>query len=219
MQNNTADKPIIIGVMGTIGSGKTTVSHILESYGAYIINADIEARLLMLPSSPAAVAIHREFGDGVMLEGTDIVDRKALSQRVFSDKAELDRLNGIMYPLIRSEMHTKADIAYRIYGHKLIVFDAPLLIESGLNEGLDHIWLVSADDDVRISRIMARDRVSADAAQARISVRMPDKVLSKYATKVIENNGSYTKLCDAVREAFLSEIGDINSFADERSST
>lgn len=194
----------IIGITGTIGSGKTAAAHIMQSLGAYVINADIVAREVLLPESEASKLIHKQFGDDVMLMGTDIVDRKKLARRVFSDNEARAALNAITLPIIKREMYAKADIAKRIYGHKVIVFDAPLLIEAGLHEGLDDIWLIKCSNDTKLRRIMQRDNLSRDEAQARIDTRMSDEEFARYATVIIENDASYSDLRDKVTEQYTA---------------
>ncbi|MBQ9949537.1 MAG: dephospho-CoA kinase [Clostridia bacterium] len=201
------NKPNIIGIMGTIGSGKTAIAHIMSELGAYVINADIISREVLLPESPASLAIRKCFGSKVMIAGTNVVNRKALAQLVFADADALTLLNGIMHPIIRDKMHEEAENAFRIYGYELIVFDAPLLVEAGLHVGLSDVWLVTCSDSTRIERIMKRDRTDAESARARINARASDEYLAEYATVIIQNDGSLDELKARVTEEFIRRYG------------
>ena len=201
IQNN------IIGITGTIGSGKTTAAHIMETLGAYVINADIVAREILLPGAEAAHKIREAFGDDVMLSHTDVIDRKKLAERIFSDAEARKTLDSITLPLIKQEMYRQAETAHRVYKHEIIVFDAPLLIESGLHEGLRDVWLIRADTDVKIKRIMQRDHSTREQALARLSSRVSDDELARYATVIIDNNDSYRslhkKVCEIWKEKYM----------------
>lgn len=202
-------EPNIIGVMGTIGSGKTEVAHIMRDLGAYVINADIVSREVLLPGSPASLAIRECFGDAAMLAGTDAVNRKALARLVFGSPDAIMRLNGITHPIIRDKMHEEAENAFRIYGYGLVVFDAPLLVEAGLHVGLRDVWLITCKNSTRIERIMKRDRTDAESARARIDARASDEHLAEYATVIIQNDGSLDELKTRVTEEFTRRYGNV----------
>ena len=191
----------IIGITGSIGSGKTAAAHIMQDLGAYIINADIVARLALLPTSPIIGDIREKFGDDVMIHGC-VVDRRRLAKKVFSDKKALETLNSITHPYIKSEMMRKAEIAFRIYKKEIVVFDAPLLIEAGLCEGLSDVWLITAPLEERIRRIIMRDRATREEALARINARVSDDELKKSATVIINNDGSYDELRIKITETY-----------------
>lgn len=197
----------IIGITGTIGSGKTAAAHIMQSLGAYVINADIVAREVLLPGSETAKKVRDMFGDDVMLMHTDIIDRKKLAERVFSDDDARNALNMLMLPVIKHEMYAKAETASRVYRHDVIVFDAPLLIEAGVAEGLTDVWLITCSDEVRTERIMQRNHTTREAAQARIKTRVSDEELARFATVIIENNGSYSEFRDNITKAYVERYG------------
>ena len=197
----------IIGITGTIGSGKTAAAHIMQSLGAYVINADIVAREVLLPGSETAKKVRDMFGDDVMLMHTDIIDRKKLAERVFSDDDARNALNMLMLPVIKHEMYAKAETASRVYRHDVIVFDAPLLIEAGLAEDLTDVWLITCSDEVRTERIMQRNHTTREAAQARIRTRVSDEELARFATVIIENNGSYSEFRDNITKAYVERYG------------
>ena len=205
---NKADKagsmnrPVIIGVMGTTGSGKTTACGILQEQGAYPINADLISRELLNEGTEATTAVQNAFGNGIM-QGENIINRRALARLVFEDEEARHKLDSIMLPRIKDEMHKRAESAYA-QGHDIIIFDAPLLVEAGLNEGLKHIWLVTSENRERVARITARDGISGREAQQRIAARQSDDELKKYATLIIENNGSIDELREKLKSALNS---------------
>lgn len=191
----------IIGITGTIGSGKSTVANIMRSLGAYVVDADILARYVLLPDSRAIPEIREAFGDDVMLHGC-IVNRRALAQTVFSDPQALEKLNAITHPYIKNAMKAEADTAFRVYHHSIVVYDAPLLIEAGLCEELSDIWLVTCSLETKIERIIKRDHTTRSLALQRINARKSDAEMKKLATVVIENDGSYESLVESVTQIY-----------------
>ena len=196
----------IIGITGTTGSGKSTVSRIMQNLGAYIIDADVVAKTALAPSSPIVPLIRKAFGDEVM-QDDNVIDRRKLSNKVFSDYKELNKLNSITLPYIKNEMLKQANDCFKKDNNKLVVFDAPLLFEAGLNEGLDDIWLVTAADEMKRNRIMERDNLTADEAIQRINSRKSDDEMKKLSTVIIENNGSYDELLKKVTDIFSERYG------------
>ena len=196
----------IIGITGTTGSGKSTVSRIMQNLGAYIIDADVVAKTVLAPSSPIVPLIRKAFGDEVM-QDDNVIDRRKLSNKVFSDYKELNKLNSITLPYIKNEMLKQANDCFKKDNNKLVVFDAPLLFEAGLNEGLDDIWLVTAADEMKRNRIMERDNLTADEAIQRINSRKSDDEMKKLSTVIIENNGSYDELLKKVTDIFSERYG------------
>lgn len=199
MQNNMRK---IIGITGTIGSGKSTAARIMHDLGAYVINADIVARNALLPGSETVRKIHSAFGDGVML-CKDAVNRKKLASFVFADPKKLVTLNSITLPFIKEEMYLQADIAFRIYKYDIVVFDAPLLEEAGLIDGLCDVWLITAPLETKIARIIQRDKTTRQAALLRINTRKSDEEMKKFATVVVENNGTYGEFYKKVESIYL----------------
>jgi dephospho-CoA kinase len=188
-------RPLRIGLTGGIGSGKSLVARIFEDLGAAVVDADLIAREVLTPGSPAFDDVVRAFGPGVVRpDGT--LDRKALGARVFGDAAARQRLNALTHPHIRRRMN---DLAAQLAARpdvEVIVLDIPLLLETTDGRDLDGIVVVDADEDVRRRRLVARDGLSEEDARRRIASQMPlaDKVAR--ADWVIDNNGPP----DATRE-------------------
>ena len=177
----------IIGLTGGIASGKSTVSEELKKCGIEIIDADAISRTLLEKDGPAYHQTIEAFPEYVKENGE--IDRRALGAHVFADENELKKLNAITHPIIVSEVRRKAEAA-----ENCAVIDAPLLIEVGLDKICDEIWLITADRETRIARIIARNGLSREEAEDRIDRQMPEEEKRRRAHRVIENNGSMEAL-------------------------
>jgi dephospho-CoA kinase len=183
----------IIGLTGSIASGKTSISSMLEKMGFPIVDADAIARRVVEKGMPALERIKKEFGEEV-LNSDGTLDRKALGQMVFSSSKKLELLNSITHPAIIEEINRNIN-ALSDKGEKMCVLDAPLLIESGINGMADSVLLVYVDDRTQLSRLMNRDNISEELALKKISSQMGFEEKRKYADYVIDNSRSldYTK--------------------------
>lgn len=184
----------LVGLTGGIGSGKSQVSRMLRELGAAIIDADELAHKSQVRGQEAWAAIFERFGWPV-LRADGSLDRKKLGYRVFNQPHERDRLNAIVHPIVR-RMMGEAIAAYRERGEAVTVLDVPLLIEGGLNQMVDEVWVVYARPDQQIARIVQRDRVGVQAARKRIQAQMPLADKLALADRVIDNTGTL----DALRE-------------------
>ena len=145
-----------IGLTGGIAAGKSMVSELLAKLGAWILDADAISREVVEPGTEGLKAVAAEFGEKVLLpDGT--LDRKALGAEVFGDAKKLERLNGILHPIIKAEMLKRAAEIEEQHPEDIVIFDVPLLIESGWQDVADEVWLVSAPIEQRIRRIAMRD--------------------------------------------------------------
>lgn len=179
---------MIIGLTGSIASGKSTVSKMLEERGFPIVDADRVARIVVEPGQPALEKIREAFGDEVILEdGT--MDRAAVGDRIFNAPAERKKLNDIMHPAIRHEMLSQRD-AHFDSGAKTVVMDIPLLFESRLQHFVDKILVVSVTEETQLHRLMERNGFSEKEARARISSQLPISEKEREADAVIYNNGT-----------------------------
>ncbi|MBL9038185.1 MAG: dephospho-CoA kinase [Archangium sp.] len=176
----------VYGLTGGIASGKSTVSELFRAKGAPVVDADVVARQVVQPGTPALEAIAARF-PGVVRDG--VLDRKALGARVFSDAAERQALNAIVHPRVR-EAVTAELAALAAKGHEVAIYDAPLLIENRLHEGLAGVVVVTVPLDVQRARLMARDGSTAAEADARIASQLPLAEKHRHATWLIDNGGS-----------------------------
>lgn len=188
----------LIGLTGGIGSGKSSVSRMLASYGALIIDADQITHDLERRGQAVWKAIHAQFGWPV-LQSDGEIDRKKLGSWVFGVPALRERLNAIVHPAVRAEIRRRAEVAAHD-GVSVAVLDVPLLIEGGLYRLADEVWVVYADPADQAARIQARDGLGAASAWQRIRAQMPLKEKLAYADHVIDNRGGMDHLEMQVRE-------------------
>lgn len=179
---------MIIGLTGSIASGKSTVSKMLEEKGYPIIDADKVARQVVEPGSETLKKIGGLFGDEVIKpDGT--MDREKVGALIFSDPARRKQLNDIIHPAIRGEMlRQRSD--YLAQGYRTIIMDIPLLFESKLQHFVDKILVVSVTEENQLTRLMERNGLNDKDAKARISSQLPMSVKEEGADAVIYNNGT-----------------------------
>jgi dephospho-CoA kinase len=194
----------LIGLTGGIASGKSLVSLQLQGLGAVVIDADQIAREVVQPGRPGWDLIVREFGWS-FIDSNGGVDRKALGQLVFNNPRELEKLNRITHPLILAEVEKLLQIYSS--GHEgVVVLDAPLLFETGLDQFVDEVWVVMVDHQTQVKRLMARDRLTEQDAEQRIRLQIPLEEKVFRADRVIDNCGLPEDTERLVKEAWTSEI-------------
>ncbi|HHW67209.1 dephospho-CoA kinase [Defluviitalea raffinosedens] len=178
----------IIGLTGGTGSGKSTVVLLLSQLTkAYIIDADKIGHQIILKGQPAYYDIIQHFGREILKEDGEI-NRKCLGKIVFSDKNSLKILNQITHPRIKEEILKKIEQIKKSYSsYNYIVIDAALLIEAQLHKIVDEVWVVYAEEEKRIQRIMKRDGLNMEQAANRIKAQMPWEEMKKYADQIIDN--------------------------------
>lgn len=178
----------IIGLTGNSGTGKSTVSKIFSENGGFIIDADKIAHENMQPGGLSYNEIIETFGTAILSDNKEI-DRKKLGEIVFTDKEELAKLNEISLKYILKKISDTIDyVTKNPDDTKFIVVDAPLFIETGLNYIVNEVWVICADYDIRVSRIMQRDNVTSDYAKKRLENQTSQEELSSYADVIIEND-------------------------------
>ncbi|MGE7092866.1 dephospho-CoA kinase [Lysinibacillus sp. NPDC048646] len=177
---------MIIGLTGSIASGKSTVAKMMTALGLPIVDADIVARDVVEPGSKTLTLIAENFGEEILLEDGNL-DRTKLGDIIFHEPAKRKILNDIMHPAIREEMLRQRD-AFVEAGQKHIIMDIPLLFESKLQHFVERIIVVSVREDVQLRRLMERNHLSKEDALARIHSQLPLSVKEKGAHAVIYNN-------------------------------
>ncbi len=186
----------LIGITGGIGGGKSTVSGYLAEMGATVIDTDRIARELTQPGSDALPLIRDKFGDAVFRDdGT--FDRKAMADIVFKDKAKLAVLNSILHPMVRRRWQLAAEECTAPYAFVVI----PLLYENSLQDEFGEVWLVTADREERISRVMKRDGAERDAVVRRMENQLSENEKSAKANVVIDTTYGYEHARHATEEA------------------
>lgn len=185
---STKQTGVIIGLTGGIATGKSTVTQILRDLGVVVIDADALAREIVEPGQPALKEIVDTFGQEVLTkEGT--LDRTALGERIFQDDKARKTLELITHPRIAQAMFQHASDAFAS-GHLWVAYDAALLVETGTYRFLDCLIVVDAAPETQLSRLLARDQISPEAAQRRIDAQMPLKDKRALADYIINNDGS-----------------------------
>ncbi|GJM78618.1 dephospho-CoA kinase [Paenibacillus sp. HMSSN-139] len=177
-----------IGLTGGIATGKSTVSRMLASRGAAVIDADVIAREIMEPGHPVLAAVSERFGPEVLHpDGT--LNRKKLGEIVFSHPEERKALEALTHPAIRSEMKRRLDELEEADPQRLVVADIPLLYESGLDPLYEEIMVVYVPREMQLSRLILRDGLSREAAEQRLSAQMDIEQKKERADILIDNSG------------------------------
>ena len=194
MKQNT----VVIGLTGQTGAGKSTVGESLLRRGAAWVDADLIAHDVADNEKVCLADLALEFTIDILnVDGT--LNRKKLADIVFHDKAKLRRLNEIIVPYILRAI--EAELArLRAEGHHYIVLDAPTLFESGCDRYCDVIISVVADEQLRLQRILGRDGLTHEEAEARIQAQHRESYYVRRSDFVIENNDTVDTLCLKVAE-------------------
>jgi len=181
----TADAALRIGLTGGIGSGKSTVAGLLAARGAAIIDSDALARRLTLPGGAAIPAIRAEFGDD-FIDATGALDRERMRALAFADPPARRRLEAILHPLIGIETEREAGAARA----GVIVFDVPLLVESGRwRARVDRVLVVDCSEATQLERVVQRAGWSPDMVRAVIAQQASRAARLAAADAVIRNDG------------------------------
>ena len=177
----------IIGLTGSIATGKSTVGQMLIAHGAALLDADLIAREVVAPGTPALAEIASRFPEAIAPDGT--LNRQALADRIFSNPADRQALNAMTHPRIQAEVVARS-LALTAKGVPVVIYDAALLIENKLHEAMDAVILVTAPPSVQRQRLMARNALTPAQADARIASQQSQDEKRKFATWVIDNGGT-----------------------------
>lgn len=182
----------IIGITGPTGAGKGALCSMLTANGIPCINADEVYHSLLIPPSPCLDALVEHFGAGILTDN-GYLDRRALASRVFNEDAENEReaLNRITHSFVRERMLEQIK---ELSGSSSVCLDVPLLFESGFDEMCDFTVAVLADRELRVERIVSRDGLDRDGANARVAAQPNDEFYSSRADLTVYNNCDLTSL-------------------------
>lgn len=192
-----------LGITGPIGCGKSTVARWLgERAGVRVIDADHEARLVLAPGTPEVEAVYARFG-GALRRPNGELDRAGLGRIAFADEAALRDLEAIVHPAVRPRILAAVDRA-EADGARAVVIEAIKLVEGGLADLCDEVWIVTCDTADQLDRLVARGDPADDAA-ARVAAQ-GDIVerLRERATRVVDTSGDPTAT-RAVVDGLLDE--------------
>lgn len=190
-------KPLIIGITGGIGSGKTTAAKYFEKLGFPLYNSDLKARAIQNENIDVINQIINIFGkDSYTNEG---LNRPYIANITFNDKEKLKQLNQIVHPAVFKDYQNWISKQ----NTQFVIKEAAILIESGSYKDCDYIIVVNADLEIRIERTIQRDNLSREQIIARINNQLSDSERSKYADFIIDNskdlNHLYNQIDDIVR--------------------
>ena len=196
----------IVGLTGNTGSGKSTVSKMLELRGGYIIDADAISHDVIVRGADAYNEVLACFGTDILNEQLEI-DRKNLGRIVFQNTEKLKQLSAIIHKYVIAISKEKIKTTREGKVNNFIVIDAPLLVEANMHLFCDEVWLVYADEETRIERIMHREKgITREEVMARVRSQTQYEELKKYATRVIYNNDEADQLHIQLKYALLNFI-------------
>ncbi|MGG7463214.1 dephospho-CoA kinase [Plantibacter sp. YIM 135347] len=178
----------LIGLTGGIASGKSTIARRLESLGAIVIDADVISREVVEPGTPGLQAIVERFGPE-LLDADGALVRARLGAIVFSDPAALADLNAIVHPAVKRRSHELIEAASAVPG-AVVVYDVPLLVETGRADEFDRVVVAHAPDETRLERLTGIRGLDAGEAQRRISAQATDEQRLAVADDVVDTDGT-----------------------------
>lgn len=190
---------MVIGLTGNICSGKSTVADFLARHGAVVVSADEIGHESLKPFSETWERVVEAFGNDILTAGNE-VDRKKLGQVVFNNPDALRRLNGMMHPGMHEVARRRIE-ELRKAGSRVVVLEAPLLIEAGWLDLVDKVWVAYASEETMVKRCRRRSGLSEEDARSRIGAQMPAREKIRYADVVINTDVPLSEV-----EAKVSEL-------------
>lgn len=188
---------MIIGVTGSIGSGKSTVCRYLKERGFALVDADQISHALMAVDEVGYTTVVEAFGTAILHQDRQL-NRSALAAIVFQDSARRRQLEEILHPLIRQRMLKETKL--HLQNHELVFWEVPLLFETDFHKDCDRTVCVIAPQEQVIERVMMRSNLRKEDVIARLQAQMSTDWKQKLADYVIVNNGSKHQLFDKVDE-------------------
>lgn len=193
-------KPILIGLTGGIGSGKTTASNHFQSLGIPVIDSDLIVKRLWKENKEMVSKIEESFGFPI----ADDLDRKKLAKIIFNNQEKRELLNEIVHPYVFEEVE-KEKLFYM--DRELIVIDMPLLIEVGYRSKVDYVLVTYVSKETQINRLIQRDELSIEEASKRIKAQMPLDEKRAFADVILNNETTICDLYDQI-DSFLRGLKD-----------
>ena len=194
----------IIGITGGIGSGKSTVAEICRQTGLPVLDADLISRAATSAGGSAIPAIVERFGQS-MLHDDGSLNREKMAALVFKNRKSLDQLSAIIHRQVLLEMGSDIDRLTQ-NGVKAVFLDVPIPVKQGFLDRCNQVWVVRADEEVRIRRLTERG-MNPQEARRRIAMQMNDEEYKALADFVIENSGDYETLYRQVYDLIIRELG------------
>ena len=196
---------MILGLTGSIASGKSTVSKMICEFGIPIVDADVIAKQVVEVGQVAYQKIVETFGPEILFENEEI-NRPALGAIIFNNPERREELNKIVHPEVRKVMLQQSK---RLLdeGHRIVILDIPLLFESKLTSLVEKTIVVYVDEENQIKRLMKRNNLSEEEAMARIKSQIPISEKVKLADYVIDNNDTIEYTNKQVKALITKIIG------------
>ena len=189
----------VIGVTGGVGAGKSTVLGILEKdFDAYVIQADLLGHVLMEPGEECYDAVIALFGKEIIKKDKTI-DRRQVSDVVFSHPELLEKLNQIIHPAVKQYIREQLAVK-RQQGQKICVVEAALLLEDHYQEFCDTIWYIHTDEEIRIRRLMENRGYTREKSVSIIASQAPETFFRENADYVVVNNGDFAQTRRQIEE-------------------
>ncbi len=189
--------PFVLGVTGNIACGKSTVLQMLAERGAETLDADAVYHRLIAPGAPLWETLRSRFGNTILAEdGT--IDRRTLGAMVFADPSALAELDALTHPAVVAEVLRLVEASRAA----LMVVDAVKLVESGLAEACDALWLVSCNPDQQVERLMHRNALSLEEAERRVALQPSLDAKRARADAIIDNSGTIEETRRQVEDAW-----------------
>ncbi|MEA1882301.1 MAG: dephospho-CoA kinase [Candidatus Marinimicrobia bacterium] len=182
-----------VGLTGGIGSGKSTASRCFESLGAYVLDADEEAKNLITANETVQHELISEFGTDI-IDGTGRVDKKKLARVAFQDDDHQQRLNSVVHPYIYDLIDNEFNRVLDEGKHEIFLVDAALIYESGYDAHMDYVIVITAQLKHRMERAMKRKRLSREEILKRIEFQWPEEEKVNIADFVVHNDGTEEEL-------------------------
>ena len=190
-----------VGLTGGIGSGKSELSRFFKKWGAYIFDADKEAKNIIDTNAAAQREIIAEF-DTNILNIENKIDKKKLARVAFQDENHQLRLNSIMHPYVFQEIDKQFDNVSSANKHKIFIVDAALIYESGADTHMDFVIVITSLLRFRAERAMGRGNMTREDFMKRVDLQWPDDDKAQLADFIIPNNSSVEDLEKDAREIF-----------------
>ena len=194
----------VIGLTGSIGTGKSEAARQLEALGASIISADEVGHEAYTPNTEAWEQVIAAFGDDILQDDGDI-NRRKLGSIVFSDPSQLEKLNQIMHPRMARMVSDKIGVL-RDQGVNVVVVEAALLFEAGWDTLVEEVWVTDSPEHIVIGRLKERNGLSEEEAKKRINSQMGRAERIERSDFVINNSGDMADLGNAIKELWERRV-------------
>lgn len=190
-----------VGITGGIGSGKDVASRRLEQLGAYVFDADYEAKKILKEQEKIQEDLIQEFGSDILNPDGTISERK-LARVGFTNEENQAVLNAITHPYVFNEVDMRYETVSQENGAEIFVVNAALIYESGLDQHLDYVIVVTAQYGIRMQRALKRGKLSREEIQKRMDLQLPEESKVRMADFVLDNNGTEEQLISQVDDVY-----------------